>query len=245
MSRGSAHARMAARAAAVRREGRRRAAVIIGALLVVAVLAWGVGFGPWLVVRDVQVSGGDGSVAKQAQQIADAERGTPIVRAHLSQVQQRIAALPQVAQVQVSRDLPSGIQVRLRERVPVLAVVRADSRTTLVDESGVAFQTVTKVPSGVPQVRLNSASRTSGAGVAALAKVLDALPAATRRQVHDVKVTATGQVSFSVGERQVAWGDATRSPEKATSLAAMLPTVKGQSGALDLSDPDRPVLTKG
>jgi len=252
-SRGSASAAAAPRPApsAVRRRRRprSRARHRLRALLVlplVATVAWVLWASPLLGVRSVQV---DGAVSLREGEVRDAAgiaAGTPLLRVDVDAARARVARLPQVASVQVTRGWPDRVVITLAERVP-LAVVDSAGQQVLVDAQGVLFDTITGappagvVPLAVPDPRPGDAA--TEAGLAALA----ALPAGVRAQLSGVTATTGQDVTLKLTDgRTVLWGDAGNSAAKGRALTALLDQLAAgtldPAGTIDVSTPDAVVL---
>ncbi|HZB20238.1 MAG TPA: FtsQ-type POTRA domain-containing protein, partial [Blastococcus sp.] len=128
---------------------RRRVLQLAAALVAVAVLAWLLLAGPVLAVRAVHVDGLVTLPADQVQEAAGIGSGTPLLRVDLGTAEARVARLPQVASVEVTRDWPDSVVITVVERAPV-AVVGEAGRRSLVDADGVLFDMVTgETPDGV------------------------------------------------------------------------------------------------
>ena len=218
--------------------------VVVVSLLVV--LAW---FTPVLSVRTVRVDGVASLPAAQVQEAAGVAEGTPLLRVDVSAAAARVARLPQVADVQVTRGWPSTVVITVVERTP-LAVVEEAGRRTLVDAEGVLFDTITgDPPAGVVPLEVADPGPGDPATEAGLAAVA-ALPGELRAHVD--RVTArTSRDTTAVGLHlddgtNVLWGDGSESDRKATVLVALLQQIEAgevePAGTLDVSAPGAVVL---
>ncbi len=101
----------------------RRTALIVGISLVVAILLGYVFlFSPLLAVRKVQLVGGDRFGSAQLQAMAGSEMGVPLARVDLASLQRRVTSEPAVKSARVVRVWPHTLEVRVTERIPVVAV---------------------------------------------------------------------------------------------------------------------------
>lgn len=239
------HTKMALRVADIRTQSRRRAMGVGAVVVLVLGLIWLVGFSSALAVRQVQVEGASGSLAAQVTAASQSVIGRPMLRADGAAVKSRVARLGPVESVEVSKSFPSTVVVRVSVRIAVLGVAAADGHHYLVDRTGLAYQQVKTVPAGVPVIALQTKiGPRDQPGLLALASVMDALPPAQRTSVTQVALGTDGAVSFALGQVKVRWGDASQSPLKARTLTAMQPTMAQQrSTSIDLSAPDRPILS--
>lgn len=143
-------------------------------------------------------------------------------------------AVPAVADVRVSRQLPHKIKITVTARVP-LAALRTKTGYLVLDPSGVAFQRVTS-PGSLPVI---DADKDPGRGTAMT--VLAGLPKKLQDQVGLITASTADDVSLKLrGGATVRWGAASDLALKAQVLDALL-----QVGAqeYDVSAPLLPTTT--
>jgi cell division protein FtsQ len=226
------------RAAAVRRRPRTLLAIVAGLAVVAAVVVWLVAFSSVLATRTVTVTG-LADPQEQAAVVAAAAVpiGTPLARVDTGGAVDRVAAIPTVASVSVSRSWPSTVVVSVQRKVPVLAVKNPQGQLQVVDASGVPFETVSTLPSGVAQV--NAASDAPDPeGIRTAISILQLLPAERRAQVSAVTVTSADLVTLQLGKVSVVWGGIADGPKKLAVLQALLAT---NPAVVDVSAPDTPI----
>jgi cell division protein FtsQ len=199
-----------------------------------------------LAVRAVHVDGLVTLPTDQVQEAAGIGSGTPLLRVDVDTAEERVARLPQVASVEVTRDWPDSVVITVVERVPV-AVVGEAGRRSLVDADGVLFDMVTgRTPDGVVPLDVASPGPedpATRAGIAAIA----ALPTAVREQVAAAAASRPDDITLTLADgTAVRWGDASESRAKSAALVGLLEQIG--SGALepaatiDVSTPDAVVL---
>lgn len=198
-----------------------RAAVpwlVVAAVLALVALAGWVTYGTSVLgVRQVRVEGAAVLTAAQVQQAAAVRAGTPLARADLSGIRERVARLAPVERVTVSRDWPHTVVVAVTERTAV-AVVPQDKKFLLVDRAGVLFTTVAERPSGLPAIEAGSPADTAS-GV----QVLVALTPQLRDDLISITVDGPARIRLALaGGREVIWGDSGRSELKAKVATALL-----------------------
>ncbi|WP_249523708.1 cell division protein FtsQ/DivIB [Modestobacter marinus] len=238
----------ARRGRARRAASRRRRSVVlgVGSALVVALVAWVLLASPLLAVRTVRVDGAVALSDAQVVSVAGIEEGTPLVRVDTEAATARVAQLPQVDSVEVTRGWPGTVVVTLAERVPVAVVDQGGTRG-LVDAQGVVFDTITgEAPDGVVPLDVPEPGPDDAATTAALG-ALTALPDAVRRQVTGVSARTADDVTLTLTDgRSVRWGSAARTDRKAEVLGALLDQIEegtlDPADTLDLSTPDAVVL---
>jgi cell division protein FtsQ len=226
---------------------RRRWLVRVGVLAaVVATACWVVLASPLLAVHSVQVDGASTLSAEQVVEAAGIDTGTPLVRVDTATVAERVAGLPQVAAVEVTRGWPRTVVVTLAERVPVAVVEDAGTRS-LVDRDGILFDTITGdpppgvVPLAVPDPGPEDRTTTVALGA------LTSLPDVVRGQVTLVSATSPDDVTLTLTDgRTVLWGSAEQTDRKSQVLGALLDQIGAgtlePAGTLDVSTPDAVVL---
>ncbi|WP_138760961.1 cell division protein FtsQ/DivIB [Modestobacter altitudinis] len=226
--------------------GRRLLVALGAAVLVVGVLAWLVLASPVFAVRTVQVDGEARLSAEQVVQVAGIAEGTPLARVDTTAAAARVAALPQVSSVEVTRGWPSTMVVTLAERVPVAVVTDGGTRR-LVDADGVVFETITGTPpDGVVPLEVPDPGPDDAATTAALG-ALTALPPDVRDEVTGVAAQSPDAVTLTLTDgRSVLWGSAAQTDRKAEVLGALLEQIDAgtldPAGTLDVSTPDSVVL---
>jgi cell division protein FtsQ len=225
---------------------RRRVLQLVAGLVAVAALAWLLLAGPVLAVRAVHVDGLVTLPADQVQEAAGIGSGTPLLRVDLGTAEARVARLPQVASVEVTRDWPDSVVITVVERVPV-AVVGEAGRRSLVDADGVLFDMVTgETPDGVVPLDVASPGPDDPATLAGVAAIAS-LPAAVRDEVTGAAATGPDDITLTLADgTEVRWGDASESGEKSAALVGLLQQVQAgaleAAGTIDVSTPDAVVL---
>jgi cell division protein FtsQ len=213
---------LARRRGARPRSRRHRPLQLAAGLLALIAVVWFLLAGPLLGVRTVQVDGVATLPADQVREAAGIEPGIPLLRVDVAAVEARIARLPQVSSVAVTRGWPNTVVVTVVERVPI-AIVGEPGRRSLVDADGVLFDTVTgEPPAGVVPLDVAAPGPNDPATMAALAAV-DALPAGIRRDIAGAAATSAEDISVTLTDGTlVRWGGPQASDRKAAALAALM-----------------------
>jgi cell division protein FtsQ len=187
-----------------------------------------------LGVHRVQVDGAGSLTFAAVVGVAGIAEGTPLLRVDVDAAEARVARLPQVASVEVTRGWPRSVVITVVERVPV-AVVEEDGTRSLVDADGVLFDTVTgDPPAGVVPLQVADPGPGDRVTRAALSALV-ALPAKVRADVVEASATTTEDVRLVLADgTTVLWGSAEQADDKAEVLVALLGQL--DSGALDSAD---------
>jgi cell division protein FtsQ len=234
----SAAPRFQERALANRRRPWQRIAWALGAVAVVALLAWLVWFSPVLSVRAVEVSGVGAAEQKAIHALADSTTGQPLARVDVGAIQQQVRSLPTVADARVQRSWPSTLEITAVPRTPALVLKNPQGQLQVVDRTGFAFATTATAPPGIPLVTATGTAGTSEGAVRAALSVIDALPTSLAKQVAAIEVSSADLVSFKLGAVSVIWGGQDAGERKVSILEALLGT---KPAVIDVSAPDTPV----
>lgn len=212
---------------------------LAGTLVSVAALVWVLLGGPLFDARSVQVIGTVELPADEVRVAAAVPLGTPLLRLDTGEVEARVAALPRVAAVQVSRTLGGTVRIAVTERSPV-AVQSAPDGVHLIDVTGTSYAKVADAPAGLPQLRVAQVGPADSATLAAIT-VLTGLPEPLRIQVLSVAADSPADVLLRLGEeREVHWGGVEAGERKAAVLGVLLT----QPGRIyDVSSPDLPTIS--
>jgi cell division protein FtsQ len=130
---------------------RRRLAVVVGVVTVLATVAWGVSVSPLLDVDHVHLRGLHHLTAAEVERAGGIHPGDAMVWLDPSRAERAIEALPYVRQATVSREWPDTVRVTVHERRPV-AWVDGASGKQVVDATGRVVETVAEPPAGLPQL---------------------------------------------------------------------------------------------
>ncbi|WP_414944201.1 cell division protein FtsQ/DivIB [Amycolatopsis sp. cmx-11-32] len=224
-----------------RREMRRRWVALLSVLTVVAVvyLLW---FSSMLGVRQVDVAGANSVPADQIRAAAAVPDQKPMLRLDTDDIRDRVAQMPGIATVDVSRSWPGTLEITVTERA---AIAFFDSGpggdgVHLVDGGGVVFKTVKERPTGLPELKLPLVSADDPV-TRAVTGVLGVIPQQLSKQVTTATAKTPGSVEFALADgKTVRWGTSADTERKAKVLAALL-TREGK--VFDVSAPDLPTVS--
>lgn len=207
----------------------------------VVVLAWIGWYSPWFALDTVQVRIGSSSQAAGPLSTADVEalvqvpEGTPLLRISPSEVEGRIATLPQVSAVTVTRAWPSTLVVDVERRVPVAAMPSTTGGYDIVDASGVVIRTSPTVVEGLPVVSA------TGPGLEAAIAVARDMPEWLRDKVESVEGSTRNDVTLLLRNGSVVmWGSGEDNAFKAEVLQVLL---KVKALRYDVSAPGTPATS--
>jgi cell division protein FtsQ len=215
---------------------------VIASVLLVGLVAAGI----WLVfvsstltVQHVDVQGESLLTQRQVLAAADVPQGAHLAQLDLGAIRARVAALAPVRAVDVSRDWPDGVLIKVTERRPV-AVVALDGRFSAMDRDGVLFRQYAAPPADLP--RVVSSAGANSAALSQAARVLAALPTDLASRVDHVQVAGLDRISLVMRHGAVVvWGSDAQSALKAEVLAQLL---HQPAHTYDVSVPGQPVTRR-
>jgi len=196
--------------------------VIASVLLVVTTIAglWLVFVSSVLTVKHVEVQGESQLTREQVLAAAPVPTGAHLAELDVAAIRTRVAGLAAVKGVDVSRDWPDGVLIRVIERREV-AVVEVRGRFQAMDADGVLFRSYAQPPATLPRV---VADATIGSDALAEAgRVIASLPSGLAARVDHVGVRGVDRVTLSMrGGATVIWGSDAQSALKAEVLVTLL-----------------------
>ncbi|MET8847269.1 FtsQ-type POTRA domain-containing protein [Amycolatopsis sp. NPDC004625] len=222
-------------------EIRRRWVALLSVLTVVAAV-YLLFFSSMLGVQDVAVSGSRTVPADQIRTVAAVPADKPLLRLSTDEIRDRVAAMPGIATVEVSRSWPNTVEITVTERT---AIAFFDSGpggdgVHLVDGGGVVFKTVAARPPGLPELKLPKVSADDPV-TRAVTAVLGVIPEQLLKQVTTATAKTPASVEFTLASGKIVrWGTAEQTDRKAKVLAALL-TQDGK--VYDVAAPELPTIT--
>ncbi|MGD9481899.1 FtsQ-type POTRA domain-containing protein [Streptomyces sp. TRM70308] len=235
----------------------RRGALILASLGVAGLVGfglWALYGSTWLRVERVSVEGTRELTRDQVRSAADVPEGDPLAAVDTDAVAHRVTeALTRVAEVEVERDWPHGITLRVTERTPELVMPKPGREGTFVevDAEGVRYAEVRTRPSGVPLLLLDAADTPSGQRFGrerlrgSAVRVVTGLPDAVRADTRTLRVRSYDAVTLELsGGRTVVWGSEESGRRKAEVLTALM-RAERDATHFDVSVPSAPAASGG
>lgn len=177
-------------------------------------------FSSWLRTEGVELIGNDLLTDSQVQAAAEVPTGGPLARVDVSAIERRVESLAAVESADVSRKWPHDVRIEIVERKPV-AVLDLGDRVVALDADGTAFSAPPRARQGLPLVKVRpGADKDALREGAAVVAVLDA---AVVDLVDFVEVRTVDEIRLQLRDgREVRWGSADQSEDKAKVLLALL-----------------------
>jgi len=217
-----------------------RRVLALGIVLALVIgTVWLFFFSSTLAVKGVEVHGTRVLSDSEVVAAAGVPTGEALARVDVDAITDRIEALPPVRSVDVSRQWPDQVLIRVQERTAV-AVVDVDGSLRGMDGSGVVFRDFARRPARLPLVKVPGG--TGDEALAEAAAVVGALPLRLARRVEYVDVRSVDAISLHLRDgRLVKWGSAGRSDDKAEVLDALL---QRPGRTYDVSVPGQPTAKR-
>ncbi len=245
-------AKVRARRIALKRAvGRRRLRrlIWIGSIVGSIGLVWALFRSPLLDVNAVRVSGLKSALPESIQKVAKVSTGEAMIDIDVNDVARRISALPYVKFVEVDRQWPGTLRIKITERTAALAVALG-SEFALVDESGVFFRKTAVRPlnvvvvSGIPGVtKPGDKLIGSASNIVSFAQDIP-LSVVEMLGIDTLSRDDRGSYTMSLRSGQVVIvGDPVQARAKLSAVAAVLETKEGKGAhRIDVQVPELPVV---
>lgn len=214
-----------------------------GGVLLVAALVWLLLFSPLLALDTgrIRVEGAREGVVLETEVAAAAKQyeGVPLPRVPTARIAETIEANPAVADAEVRRAWPAGLEISLSLRTAAM-VEAAGEGFSLVDASGVAFQSAPERPEGLPLVELPQGEERANAAEDVMT-VWNALSESLRLRTRSVTADSKTLSLILDSGASVKWG----TPDDAALKARVLEVLLSQRSAsvYDVSSPAHPVTS--
>lgn len=210
--------------------------IVLLVLAVIAAAVWLVGWSKVFALKTVDVTGTRLLTAEQVTSTAEAPIGQPLIRVDERPIAERVAALPQVRSVTVSRDAPNGLQIAVTEREAAFARPLGD-KWQLCDESGVGFVEVDAKPGNLVEVRTEVDDPKV---LGEVAGAMLAMPEDVRSQVQFAEVKSRDSVQLTLnGDKFLFYGSGEQGRAKGEVASSLLKAVP-KATYYDVSAPGNP-----
>lgn len=216
------------------------------AVLLVALLAYLLGWSGMLTIEQIKVSGIKNSKnpadlsTQKVIKVSGIKKGQPIARVNSAAVKRKLLSLPEIADVSINRKLPNFVEINIRMREVEIAVTAPDGGYLLGDSSGVTFAKVNRVPRGVPIIMASA----SNSLLAQTLLIYNALPSKIQDRVISIDAKTRDSILFNlkVGVR-IVWGGVEEVELKIKVLNALMaePSNKNVKN-FDISSPLAPTV---
>jgi cell division protein FtsQ len=230
-----------------RRSRRLRIAGVAVAVLLVLAACVGLYNSSLFAVRTVEVVGATHVSAESVRALARVPSDATLIRFPADAVAQRVSADPWIASVSVSRVFPSGMRIRVVERVPV-AIVDAGARMWLIDGTGTPIATPTVDASGtvpiindVPGLDLKAGRRTTSEPLLNSIAVLNGISRTLSATVLSASAPTIDGTALSTADHvEIVFGEAVDLATKDALARRILTEQKGKVVSIDVRITDRP-----
>ena len=234
----------------------RRRRRILGWALVVLALAAGVAYlirTPLFGLTSVRVTGTQAVPTSEVVAVSKVRIGEPYLGLDLAAIRARVAALPRVAAVKVTRDYPSSLHIAVTER-PAVASVSSGSLFWLVAADGTVLDSAAARPPALPYVAgvplpagLGPGSRLPpGNELAHALSALGGMDPKLEREVTGVAARSLDSLEFTLKDgTRVLYGLAVDQPAKDAAVLLVRRTLKREgreAQRIDVRNPSSPTV---
>jgi cell division protein FtsQ len=235
------------RMTAQRRGSRLRIAAVLGLAAALLGGCYALYNSSLFAINTVEVVGTVHVTSAQVRALARVPADATLIRFPADLVAARVAADPWVANVAVSRVFPSGMRIRITERVPI-AIVDTPTSRWLADASGMIIATPTVAASGtvpvvedVPGLDAKVGRRTTSEPLLNALKVLAGISPQLESTVRSISAPSIdGATLTTVNRVEIAIGEAVDLATKSQLAEQILSDQKGKVVSIDVRITDRP-----
>ncbi|MDG2211405.1 MAG: FtsQ-type POTRA domain-containing protein [Acidimicrobiales bacterium] len=222
---------------------------VVLVLLVLGVGAYATTKSSFFSVKEVEVVGtGDRVSEDEVLEASGINDGSSMVGLNVEEIDERVTAIPWVAQVDIERNWPDSVRIVLEERIASLIAVIPSGQKFLLDRSGVVLEEVSVDGLELPIIRVDSVG-VLGTGIMGITPLLRAAEEVTPDlQAWILALAATGGgvraelVGGVVAELGIGGTDFR---DEMRSLATVLTRVQLSCIELiDVSIPQNPVVSR-
>ena len=217
-------------------------------VVVLALGVWTVVGSPLFAVKQIDVTGARYLEQETIRQLAGVPLGTNVLRVPVEEATGLLEEHPWIAWAEVSRNLPAGITISVRERRPVGWVTGAQG-TALLSADATVLDVQDSVPADLPSLGDPTGALAPGAGVprSAALRLAASMPDSLLERTEVVReILGELLVDLRTGER-VSYGAPADLEAKNRAVLAMLGWAEERAIAIegiDVSIPEAPTLTR-
>ena len=130
---------------------RRKTAVYLLLLLFVCVISLILSLTVFFNASEIKVSGNSRYTVSQVIKASGIEEGDNLLRMSKSKIKDKVLkALPYVSDVEITRELPSTVKIKVIETEPACCYMTGENRWALLSETLRVMETVSEPPEGTP-----------------------------------------------------------------------------------------------
>lgn len=199
-------------------------------------------FTPILAIEQIKVSGTNRLDAGELRAALEGLEGRPLTTISDGEIATLLGDFPLIETFALQAQPPHTLLVKIREREPIVVLVRA-GKNYLYDAAGVQIeQTNAKVE--LPFLKLNGEPLNNPRYRLAV-ELLLSLPVETYQQIFSIEVSEqlTAQLTLKKSNITVIWGSTDQALLKDEVLQSLLATKLADSVVIDVSSPNAPVVT--
>lgn len=205
-------------------------ALLLAIFASITYLGW---YSNFLVVKKVEVRGNQVVATDSILQLAQIQPNIQLLRVNINETSQRLMTISQIKKVDIRRGWPATLVIDVVERT-ALAITDIPEGRYLVDENGVAYQTVT------PEANFPLIFGPDDLTRSIAIKAWQSFPTWLQSEVVSTTVDDPESIWFLLNSgRRVEWGNLEKPEEKAAVLKVLR---RMAASNYDVSTPEVPVV---
>ena len=195
-----------------------------------------------LAVDKIVISGTDRLEPKQISKALESLQGRPLTTISEEEVATLLGNFALIETFAVQAEPPHTLNVKIRERQPIVALVRS-GKNFLYDAAGVQIEQASGAIK-IPYLNIKGNPKENPQFKTAM-EVLLSLPVKTYQRVYSIEVSEQLTTKFVLKKSNITviWGDTKQALLKNEVLMTLLKTGLRESVVVDVSSPNAPVVT--
>lgn len=225
---------------------------VAAALIVIAVGGYALINSDFWLIKSITVVGNRRLTSKQVVNLAGVDYKTSLLRLPAAEITANLKKNPWVGDVQLARDLPDRLTIKIREREPYVGLKQGDKvfildNTGFVVQSVGTFTTETAMPviSDIKIGRLKVGARGKGVALTGALKSLSVLSPEVRAKTTWISVPSLEKLTFQTADGlEIVYGGPEGAAKKNFVIKKILQDSSGKIVHINVTAPDNPVVRK-
>jgi cell division protein FtsQ len=223
-------------------------AVVVGALAVALAVLFALARSDVFAIQSVEVVGAKGVGAARVRSVAAIPPGTNLLRVDTSEIERRLKRDARIADVDVGRDFPHSLVIKVVERTPVALLDLGDTFWVLdgdgwvLEKASLEATTSLVVIRDIAGVKPSAGRRLTTKTLANSLAVLAGLGPELRKQVRAVSASTVDETAaITRGGVEIRFGSSDQIARKDVVARRILKEQAGRVVFIDVRSVDRPV----
>jgi cell division protein FtsQ len=193
---------------------------------------------PFFDARSIEVRGTSHVARAEVLRIAATTPETNVFTFDTGAAEVRLERDPWIARATVTKDLPSGLLIDIRERFPVAVAESGGLLRLVADDGALLDAALPRMAVGLPVIAsIEEGLEPEPEAVRGAARAIAEMAPTLRHRIDGVSILTDGQLRVDLSSgADVAYGEAVDLPEKAMALRALIDYAAGRGASVISAD---------